>query len=117
MPKRRTANIKEFDENNEVSDSESSETDNEDKPAELSKSMVRKKVKRMRKREVRKIMMIYPEDEWKGNWDLFVTMILIFTCLTTPYLISFDGADSFHWKIINYTIDSFFLIDIIFNFN
>ena len=55
--------------------------------------MVRKKVKAMRKREARKFMLIYPEDEWKGNWDLFVTVILMFTCLSTPYLISFDGAD------------------------
>lgn len=62
--------------------------------------------------------MIYPNDAWKGNWDLFITLILIFTCLATPYLISFsEDAETLAWQIINSAVDFFFLIDIFFNFN
>ena len=61
--------------------------------------------------------MFYPEDENKINWDIYITVILVFTCLSTPYLISFEGADNIEWKVMNYFIDSCFLIDIVFNFN
>ena len=61
--------------------------------------------------------MFYPEDEGKQNWDLYITLILVFTCLSTPYLISFEGVDSIGWKVTNYFIDACFLFDIFFNFN
>ena len=42
--------------------------------------------------------------------------MLIFTCLSTPYLISFE-SDSVGWRVINYSIDACFLVDICFSFN
>ena len=60
--------------------------------------------------------MVYPEDPWKDNWDLFITLILIFSCLSTPYIISFD-AGSPPMDFFNKTIDVCFFIDIIINFN
>lgn len=82
----------------------------------MNKSMERKeKVKRMRARSHRKKWIIYPEDDWKGKWDLYITMILIFTCMSTPYLISFD-AETQVWICVNYTIDLCFFVDIILSF-
>ena len=75
------------------------------------------KFERMRHRDHRKFFMFYPEDQFKANWDLFVTIILIFTCLSTPYRIAFIERDNTAWTVINYSIDSMFLIDIIFIFN
>ena len=69
----------------------------------------------MKTRTHKKKWIIYPEDEWKGRWDLFITVILIFTCMSTPYLISFE-AETCAWVITNYSIDTCFFIDIIFNF-
>ena len=60
--------------------------------------------------------MFYPEDKIKADWDLYITLILIFTCMSTPYLISFE-TESTGWTVLNYIIDSCFLLDIIFNFN
>ena len=109
---------KEFEDGDDDSETEEEVAGAAQEPNPLSRTMARRKRgKRMRTRDVRKFMLIYPEDEWKGNWDLFVTVILIFTCLSTPYLISFDGADTLEWIIINFAIDMFFLVDIIFNFN
>ena len=76
----------------------------------------RKKVLASKTRKNRKAFMFYPEDKRKADWDLWVTLILIFTCLSTPYLISFE-TESDAWAVVNYLIDSCFLIDIIFNFN
>jgi hypothetical protein len=74
------------------------------------------KMNRMRKRDSRKSFMFYPEDHFKTNWDLYVTIILLFTCLATPYLISFE-KDTIGWIVVNYFIDTCFLIDIVFSFN
>lgn len=63
------------------------------------------------------MLMIYPNDAWKGNWDLIITTVLIFTCASTPYMISFEEEKSLTWNVIDITIDVFFLIDLVFNFN
>ncbi len=75
------------------------------------------KFERMRHRDKRKPFMFYPEDQSKANWDLFITLVLIFTCLSTPYRIAFIDKDNLRWIILNYCIDFLFLVDIIFIFN
>ena len=60
---------------------------------------------------------MYPEDPGKVNWDLFITIILLISCITTPFRIAFGGIeDPLEWVIINATIDILFLIDIFVNF-
>lgn len=71
----------------------------------------------MSKRENRVILMFYPEDDFKANWDLLLTLLLVITCILTPYTIAFVGTSTLGQTIFNTTIDIFFLIDIIFNFN
>lgn len=61
--------------------------------------------------------MIYPEDSWKQQWDIFISLILIFTCAVTPYRLAFIEEDSTDWVIINYSVDCMFLIDMILCFN
>ena len=91
-------------------------TTSEEDEDDLSRSAEkRERVKRMRARAFRKAWIIYPEDDWKGKWDLYITVILIFTCLSTPYLISFD-AETDAWQILNYSIDLCFLADIVLTF-
>lgn len=41
--------------------------------------------------------MIYPEDTWKEQWDLFVSLILIFTCAVTPFRLAFTESDDDAW--------------------
>jgi hypothetical protein len=48
----------------------------------------------MNKRENRVILMFYPEDEMKENWDLLLTLLLIITCILTPYIIAFTGEST-----------------------
>lgn len=61
--------------------------------------------------------LIYPENDLKGHWDTFVTLLLIFTCVVTPYRIALVEVDDLGWIIANYTIDFLFFVDIILNFN
>jgi potassium voltage-gated channel Eag-related subfamily H member 8 len=73
----------------------------------------------MRHRNNRKRFLIYPEDQPKVFWDLFITLILLISCLLTPFNLAFGelNNDPIEWIIINYTIDTCFLIDIFIIFN
>ena len=73
--------------------------------------------KRKRRRDNRKPYMLYPEDDFKNNWDLFITVILLLTCVVTPIRIAFYESDDVLWTAINYTIDFCFLVDMIVSFN
>ena len=57
--------------------------------------------------------MIYPNNSLKGNWDTLVTIVLIFTCMVTPYRIAFVEEDNNLWEFLNLFIDFLFLIDMI----
>lgn len=65
--------------------------------------------------------LIYPENRLKSNWDIFMTLILILSCLTTPLLLAFtpelDSDSELVWLITNIIIDVLFLIDICVTFN
>ena len=63
--------------------------------------------------KAKKRCMIYPNDEIKANWDTVITLVLIFTCMVTPYRIAFVDKDSDLWVGLNYSIDGLFLIDMI----
>jgi hypothetical protein len=63
------------------------------------------------------LFMLYPEDPFKNYWDLFIAVVLIFTCLVTPYRIALIELDNRKWVVTNNIVDSLFLIDIFIIFN
>jgi hypothetical protein len=81
-----------------------------------SSKAIRIKHIRMSRRGKRVICLFYPEDTYKANWDLCITLVLIFTCMVTPYNISFNEEESEGWKVVNLCIDTLFLMDIICSF-
>lgn len=59
--------------------------------------------------------LIYPDDWRKIVWDLFITAILVASCLLTPAAIAFDWNDlGIVW--LSYSMDILFLIDLILSF-
>lgn len=60
--------------------------------------------------------MIYPNNEIKSYWDGVITLVLIFSCMVTPYRLAFNKEDPYEWVVINIFIDIFFGIDIILSF-
>jgi hypothetical protein len=68
-------------------------------------------------RDVRKKFMFYPEDVDKANWDLFITVILVYTCIATPARIAFSSEDTVGWATVRWIVDFLFLMDIIIIFN
>jgi maltodextrin utilization protein YvdJ len=38
--------------------------------------------------------LIYPNNKYKGWWDLFMTFVLLMTCVLTPLNIAFQKADT-----------------------
>lgn len=61
--------------------------------------------------------MIMPDNTYKSYWDLFITLVLVFTCIVTPLRLAFvKGDETMGWTILNTIVDTFFLIDIFMNF-
>ena len=72
----------------------------------------------MRHRKDKKKYLLYPEDQKKVKWDLFITVVLLVSCMLTPYNIAFgDIIEPLEWTIINLSIDAFFFVDIVIIFN
>jgi len=62
--------------------------------------------------------LIYPDNPVKTAWDIYITLILIIACITTPINIAFSyKKEDLSTTISNYFMDCMFLIDIIINFN
>ena len=63
--------------------------------------------------------MCYPNDGPKINWDIFMTFVLLLTCVITPLHIAFsDEENEVRWMgILNNCIDVLFAIDMIVIFN
>jgi hypothetical protein len=72
--------------------------------------------KKVRRGAPRVPWLVYPEDRWKNNWDIYVTVILITTCVYTPYAISFD-FNSPTMFFVDKFIDVCFFIDMLIMFN
>lgn len=73
-------------------------------------------------RDDRKRWIIYPEDKFKTIWDVWITIILLITCIILPLRIAFlnpheTTSNYFRWLIINSLLDLNFLLDMIFIFN
>ena len=65
----------------------------------------------------KKNCIIYPEDKCKEQWDLLVSLILIFTYAVTPYRLAFYTDEDFEWEVINGIVDLIFFTDMILIFN
>ena len=68
----------------------------------------------MTKRKNSKWGLFYPENGKKQAWDLFINLVLILTCVLSPYWIAFDGGEEKASIVItNSVMDMLFLLDII----
>ena len=63
-----------------------------------------------------KMCLIFPDDPFKGRWDILVMVALLFVCFITPYRIAFVEKDNVEWVIIDCGIDLLFLTDLILTF-
>jgi len=64
--------------------------------------------------------MIYPENYYKDNWDIYMALVLIISCMISPVRIAFHQhgqEESTGWQIYNMVVDVCFFIDIIVVFN
>ena len=66
---------------------------NKDKDKMLKKGKSKEKIKLMTEYGNKKFCIIYPENTKKGYWDLFITLILLISCFSTPYIIAFSDAE------------------------
>ena len=74
-------------------------------------------LKRKKEQVVREKKLFYPDDKYKEFWDLFMTVILLITCVITPYNIAFVQKENVTSRIISGIIDALFGIDMLVIFN
>lgn len=68
----------------------------------------------------KKRCMVYPGNNYKElYWDVFQSILLLVTCVLTPFTLAFSDelADVVWYTQMNLTIDVFFGMDILLNFN
>jgi len=79
------------------------------------------KLARMKRHDPKKGI-IYPEDKFKSSWDIWITIVLLITCIILPARIAFikteESVRTIHkWLLINTILDLNFLLDMIIIFN
>ena len=62
------------------------------------------------------LFVIMPEDHFKGVWDLIITVLILFVCITAPWRLAFTEEDDLKWTVIGLVVDTFFLVDLVLNF-
>lgn len=62
--------------------------------------------------------LIYPDENKKVAWDIFISLILLFSCFITPFDLAFPNIveEYQNYRIMGNVIDIIFLIDIFVNF-
>ena len=59
---------------------------------------------------------VLPGDTFKVFWDIFVTLLILFVCVTAPWRLAFTDEDDLAWMIVGGIVDLFFLADLVINF-
>ena len=59
---------------------------------------------------------ILPDDPFRPYWDILITFLLLFVCVSAPARIAFTDSDNLMWILIDSVVDSLFLVDIVLDF-
>lgn len=86
------------------------------------KGVTEEKINRMKNKR-RRTCLIYPDSARKAQWDLWITLVLLVTCIITPLSIAFaedsKEGEGYNWSgmaITEFFFDFNFLVDIVINF-
>jgi hypothetical protein len=63
-----------------------------------------------------KRFILYPQDNFKTFWDIYISLILLISCFTAPIDIAFPDIETPSYLIFANCIDYMFMIDICINF-
>ena len=56
--------------------------------------------------------MFMPDDDFKQRWEIFISLVLIFIAISTPFRLAFSDSDNTGWSVMNYVVDFIFAFDI-----
>ena len=66
---------------------------------------------------VRRKCIIYHDNKYKDHWDVFITLILCFSCCVIPFRIAFENDEIKTWTILMLSFDGLFFVDVLVNFS
>lgn len=58
---------------------------------------------------------IFPDDTFFEYWSIFISLLLLYTCIVSPYRVCVVETDSPDWTYADITVDCLFFLDIILN--
>lgn len=58
---------------------------------------------------------IFPDDEFFEYWSIFISLLLLYTCVISPYRICVVESDSPNWTYADITVDCLFFVDVVLN--
>ncbi|CAM9557361.1 unnamed protein product, partial [Phaeothamnion confervicola] len=61
-------------------------------------------------------LIFHPMEPFKIKWDLFVGSLILLSCISVPFTISFDVRESVGLTAVESCVDLLFFVDIIFSF-
>ena len=64
-------------------------------------------------KKMQKPWIIYPDNKWKSHWDVVMTVLVIVTCVFTPYAMAFIQESSTEMTVFEQLMNLFFLVDMI----
>ena len=73
----------------------------------------------MKVRDDRKRYLLYPEDTFRVNWDIVISIALVVSALFTPVVIGFNYNGEYstkNWEIFHIILDIIFSLDILVSF-
>ena len=71
---------------------------------------------RLRQMKQYDYFIILPDDPFRPYWDIIITFLLLFVCVSSPARIAFTDTDNLLWILIDSVVDLAFLADIVLNF-
>lgn len=69
-----------------------------------------------KKRSFLDYMVISENSKWKATFDIYINLLVAYSCFTTIYFVSFDDQPSNGLDILNYLVEVSFLSDFLMNF-
>ena len=66
--------------------------------------------------KIRDRLIILPDDNFKIRWEIYITLLLLFTALYTPYRLAFINNDTPLSTAVDIFTDVSFTFDVVLNF-
>ena len=85
-----------------------------DRKSTAAASMRQNKLKK--KKSCKENMIISLESRWKRFFDIFILILVGYSCFTSVYYVAFSTPTYDYYLLLHYSVETFFYLDLVLNF-